>query len=570
MRVTRSKLLLVAALAVSGRATAQSSVPLERFDPVPAGDALSSVPDPTVVGRLRLNAAARLSYARDPLLLTTKTSDGATRETTLVDHQLTAFLLISSAIGERLLLELAVPTLLSQGGESGRVGPIEFSGASGADFGDLRLGTRVALLAQQGDVPAAALGSSVWLPTGSGRYTGSERARFGAAVVAGSDYPSWLWRLSLGARQRHADPAYQGIFGSEVFASAGGAYRVANVWLGAELISATSVDAREGWLGRNTTHLEALLDVRHTIGPVALVAGGGPGLTRGAGTPAYRVFGGVDVRFDLVQRESRAGARDHREIEAVQGESRASAGRAGARRSSPPPAPSDRDHDGVPDAQDACPDVVADPFGPRPGCLPDRDGDGIADNVDHCPTVPGVASADPARHGCPPDRDDDSVPDGSDACPDEAGPKTEDPKTNGCPPAVRFVGQQIVISEQVNFATGSDTLLPESSRVLEQVAAVLREHPEIARVAVDGHTDSVGQDQANLALSRRRALSVVRWLVAHGIDERRLEARGFGARRPIADTKTAEGRSKNRRVEFQILKKTTLGERGWKDGPVDE
>jgi outer membrane protein OmpA-like peptidoglycan-associated protein len=99
---------------------------------------------------------------------------------------------------------------------------------------------------------------------------------------------------------------------------------------------------------------------------------------------------------------------------------------------------------------------------------------------------------------------------------------------------------------------------------------VLKEHPEIARIAVDGHTDNVGQDKANLALSRRRAIAVVRWLVEHGIDERRLEARGFGQRRPIADTKTAEGLSKNRRVEFQILKKTELGERGWKDGAVDE
>ena len=64
---------------------------------------------------------------------------------------------------------------------------------------------------------------------------------------------------------------------------------------------------------------------------------------------------------------------------------------------------------------------------------------------------------------------------------------------------------------------------------------MIKEHAEITRVAVDGHTDNVGQDKANLALSRRRALAVVRWLVDHGIDERRLEARGFGARRPIAD-----------------------------------
>ncbi len=112
--------------------------------------------------------------------------------------------------------------------------------------------------------------------------------------------------------------------------------------------------------------------------------------------------------------------------------------------------------------------------------------------------------------------------------------------------------------------------MSESFRVLQQVAGVLGDHPEIARLAVDGHTDNVGQDKANLALSRRRAIAVVRWLVEHGVDERRLEARGFGARQPIAEVNTKEGRAKNRRVEFQVLKKTDQGARGWKDGPIDE
>ena len=66
-----------------------------------------------------------------------------------------------------------------------------------------------------------------------------------------------------------------------------------------------------------------------------------------------------------------------------------------------------------------------------------------------------------------------------------------------------------------------------------------------------------------------RAASVLRWLVAHGVDERRLEARGFGPRRPIAPNATVEGRAKNRRVEFQILKRSASGESDWKDGNVE-
>ncbi len=135
---------------------------------------------------------------------------------------------------------------------------------------------------------------------------------------------------------------------------------------------------------------------------------------------------------------------------------------------------------------------------------------------------------------------------------------------------MRVIGKQIVILQQVNFETGKARIDPSSDALLSQVAQVMKEHPEIARVAVDGHTDSVGVPKANLALSRRRAIAVMRWLVQHGVDERRLEARGFGPRRPIADNKTAEGRAKNRRVEFQILRRTEQGEAGWKDGPVDE
>jgi outer membrane protein OmpA-like peptidoglycan-associated protein len=97
---------------------------------------------------------------------------------------------------------------------------------------------------------------------------------------------------------------------------------------------------------------------------------------------------------------------------------------------------------------------------------------------------------------------------------------------------------------------------------------VIQQHPEIARVAIDGHTDDQGNAQANLELSRRRAVSVLRWMSERGVDARRLEARGFGPKRPVADNKTEAGRAKNRRVEFQILRRTPRGEAGWQEGSV--
>jgi outer membrane protein OmpA-like peptidoglycan-associated protein len=158
--------------------------------------------------------------------------------------------------------------------------------------------------------------------------------------------------------------------------------------------------------------------------------------------------------------------------------------------------------------------------------------------------------------------------------PNEAGPDSRgsraDPTTEHRAPQARFVPGKIVIEKQIHFATGRDEILPESFRILGEIAKLLAEHPEVARVSVDGHTDDVGDDATNLRLSRRRALAVVRWLVRHGIDERRLEARGFGARQPLVAGTTEEARSRNRRVEFWIKRQTELGKRGWRDGAVDD
>ncbi|MBK7585455.1 MAG: OmpA family protein [Myxococcales bacterium] len=565
MRSLRSTAAFAIAVLCSGVAGAEPEVALDRFEPAPAGDALLSTPDFDVGGANRLSLGASFLYAHEPLVLFVERNDGTSERTVLVDHQALLHLQGSFALSRSLLVEADLPTIVSQGGDRGRAGALSLGDPSGSDVGDLRVGSRLALLDQKDFVPGASFAASLWFPTATGRYAGTSSVRAGAGVVFGTNYDHFFWRANLGARQRDAASVYSGVFGSEAFSSLGIGYRYAALQLGTELLGATSMDAKAGWFGGNTTHLEALASVRYTIAPVSAFLGAGPGLTRGAGTPAFRVVAGLTASFELLPAAS---AKPSAAAGATAANSNGAAN--GAAATSPHPAIQDRDHDGVIDASDACPDVPGEPDAERPGCPSDKDGDAIPDAIDACPTEPGPKSADPARHGCPADRDGDGIPDTVDACPDEKGAKTEDPKTTGCPTSVRVVGQQIVITEQVNFATGSDVLAAESSKVLEQVAGVLTEHPEIARIAVDGHTDNVGADKANLALSRRRAIAVLRWLVAHGVDERRIEARGFGARRPIADVKSTEGRAKNRRVEFQILKKTEKGAQGWKDGPVDE
>ncbi len=170
------------------------------------------------------------------------------------------------------------------------------------------------------------------------------------------------------------------------------------------------------------------------------------------------------------------------------------------------------------------------------------------------PKEAGVASPDPQKNGCPlpKDRDGDGIVDAEDACPDAAGPTNTDPARNGCP-VVRIEGGQIRIREQIQFKTASASIRKQSNYILEAVVKVLREHDDITKVRIEGHTDTRGKPAANKSLSKRRAASVVKWLVKHGIKKARLSSEGFGQERPIATNLTDDGRQQNRRVEFHIV-----------------
>jgi OmpA-OmpF porin, OOP family len=122
-------------------------------------------------------------------------------------------------------------------------------------------------------------------------------------------------------------------------------------------------------------------------------------------------------------------------------------------------------------------------------------------------------------------------------------------------PKVTVKEESIEISEVVQFASGSAVLLPESEKLLDEVAAAMKDHPEILRVRVEGHTDSRAGSRFNRKLSRARARSVRKYLIEQGVPGRRLVARGYGEKEPLDSNKTREGRYKNRRVEFKILKR---------------
>lgn len=210
---------------------------------------------------------------------------------------------------------------------------------------------------------------------------------------------------------------------------------------------------------------------------------------------------------------------------------------------------SDRDGDGILDANDACIDVPG--VAQRQGCpVGDRDGDGVLDPDDACITVPGIAE----YQGCPiPDTDEDGILDPHDACVEEPETANGFEDKDGCPDAVpdeirEFTG----VIEGIYFDTNKDSIKPRSRAKLDHAAQVLTNFPSV-RVEISGHTDDRGNDAYNLELSTRRAESVRDYLVEQGVARDRLQTRGVGESEPRDSNTTSRGRAKNRRIEFKLL-----------------
>lgn len=349
---------------------------------------------------------------------------------------------------------------------------------------------------------------------------------------------------------------------------------------------------------------EVMFGVRHPVGPVEVFAFGGPGIGTLPGTPLFRLAAGVAFPSGQRRLDPCQAGRPHGPVECpeldddgdgvlnaadacallpgvasgkgcpdgdgdgLQDSEDQCAGMAGTLELH---GCADDDHDGVRDDRDQCPHAK----GPAEnhGCdWPDTDGDGLADKDDQCPREQGPAD----RQGCALDADQDGVQDAADQCPQLAGeqptgcptldgdqdatPDYKDrcptepgaPEADGCPKnaAVRMEGDRLSIREKIYFDTGKATIQERSFDLLTKVAGVLKAHPEVSRMFIDGYTDAQGPRETNLKLSQARAESVKAFLVKAGLDPSRLEPRGFGPDKPIADNTTPAGREQNRRVEF--------------------
>lgn len=222
--------------------------------------------------------------------------------------------------------------------------------------------------------------------------------------------------------------------------------------------------------------------------------------------------------------------------------------------------PADADHDGIHDYLDRCPGTPAGARVNRDGCPQDGDRDGVPNYLDKCPDTVGFKVDE---RGCPlDDRDGDTIVDERDRCPDTPAGKRVDP--SGCseeppapPPAPSAPSLQPpsgALSLQLEFAPASAQIRPGSEKELARAVDFIKANPG-SRIAVEGHTDSVGPAEVNLEISRRRAESVRRYLLeTAGISPERIRAAGYGESRPVGDNATQEGRQRNRRVVISVEK----------------
>ncbi|MBM7113238.1 OmpA family protein [Archangium primigenium] len=545
-------------------------------------------------GGFRLSLAGH--YQRNPLVLY---ADG-NRVGTLVSDRVLGHLLLAWTPLTWLELDAHLPLVAWQRGEdlSGR----GFGAPATTGLGTPSAAVRVGLLAQRRQQPLdLSLELGVGLPLGSAETLSRDGTfRFTPRLALGRRFGFLRAGLEVGALVRPATVLYEDFniedeLGNEV--RLGAVLATTNRGLRGELNVRGSVP-----LTAQGRSMEVLAGLRLPAGESAeLYLLGGPGFGNAPGTPFFRVllgvaFGGMDPdtsrldddgdgiinRDDACPQEPGLVELKGCPVRDTDGDGILDPKDKCPLQAGPPETQGcpvqDRDGDGLEDDKDKCP---LEP-GPRErqGCpVKDTDGDGIEDDKDKCPREAGPV----ARQGCPvKDTDGDGVVDERDACPNEAGlvelrgcpakdtdgdgvedhldncPTEKGTAANqGCPAKEKqFVviqKNELKIKQAVFFATAKAIIRPRSYKLLNQVARVIQQHPEIEKIVVEGHTDTRGKAETNRKLSLARAESVRKYLVKRGVDERRLDAQGYGPDRPIATNKTSKGRAINRRVVFSIV-----------------
>ena len=495
---------------------------LRPFPPAFDLQGLWGVHSPSALGHLDLAAGFLADFADRPLVL-----ENGGEELTVLSRRLTGWAMIAMGFARHFDVGVGLPVTLTQSQGDDLPGPLADLPSGGV--GDLRIGVKGMVLDPAQRPVGLAFLAEGSVPTGSAedlQGTGAGEASLGIVLgylAAGFslDYQV-LYRIRLAESESYgsadlADRLALGVAAGYRFAPWAGVF--------AELEAAT--------VARNffsySEQSPVIFDVGARFAPhpkINLIVGGGAGLTDGIGNPAWRLFAGLSV----------LPLRRHFER--------------------------DRDRDGIPDSRDDCPfqREDADGFQDADGC-PDRDNDGdrIPDLRDGAPDQAEDYDGFQDEDGVPdPDNDQDGVPDLRDACPDVAEDINGRWDEDGCPdghlPAtLRVLPDRIVPATPVRFADAPSGLDQASERTLRDLAAYLNDHPDLALVRIEVHTDNSLGPRQSVELSMRRAQIVFDYLAEHGVRRLRLEVVGMGSTRPVASNRTARGRERNRRVEFIIV-----------------
>jgi OOP family OmpA-OmpF porin len=514
-------LALAMGLTASSASAQDARFDVQLFRPSGAPQDLVMVAQSRPLAHMSASGGFFLNFSLDPLVLVNKEGDSSKKVLSLVGNRLQLDAMATVGLFDWAELSVDMPLILAQGGDN--LEAIGTEGAvSGYVLGDMRFTSKIAIPGLRRRAEDSGLGAAITvglsMPTGDQEAFASDGEityapgllvdyRFSNGILLSGSGGLWARPDRIFNGSKLGDMAPFGL-GTEIPILRGRGLMAVGMVHGAVSLDKLPGEPRK-------VPAELLVGLRwYTSSGLTFTFGGGGGAGCSLEAPSLRFFSAI-VWVPAKTAEWAAIEKFRNPPEP------------------PPPPPPDSDGDGVTDDKDVCPKEQG--LEDRGGCpIRDADGDGVEDTIDRCPGIP-------------------------------EGPGGK----RGCPTA-RIQGNKILILESVNFATDQDVILSESFPILEEVAQVLKTHPEIDRLLIEGHTDSRAGEVYNLDLSKRRANSVRSYLEETGIASERLCSQGFGQSRPVAGDDTEEGMARNRRVEFTILAPRAEGEPRCPGDPVEK
>ncbi len=572
--------LLTSILGVAQAQSTNETFDFELFRPSADHYGYFAVPSAATLGHLQVGGGFWVNYQNDPIILVSEDVRIAPKNAEvvgdngegIVDDRMTGNVQIGFGLSRYFSLSVDAPLVLWQDGYLPNKNIVRVDNVPDrlivSGIGDVRVTPKVVALDRDRLPIGMSVAMPVGLPTGNGgSFLGEEGVSLTPTTIFEfSDGPIRSRKYSFRSAVMAGYHVRPGAQIRDVPVNSAVVYGVA-MGLHSSIMEIIGEFHGSIWGDRAAQQpAEVLGGVKVLAGEyVSLNFGGGMGVLPGLGSPDWRIFGGVSVApsFDPNMRDTDKDGimdamdrciREAEDLDNFQDEDGCP--------------DKDNDADGLLDTVDRCPlqPEDEDGFQDGDGCAdPDNDKDGILDVSDRCPNEPESNNGYQDEDGCPDtvpvlDTDGDGYNDDVDRCPYDAedfdGVEDED----GCPDKDVVIEKRVVIeknfikiTEKIYFEFGKADIQERSFSLVDEIAEIVLENPQLKKIRIEGHTDDVGSDVANLRLSQARADSVVRAISDRGVNSNRLDAVGFGEMRPIDANETDDGRAANRRVEFIIV-----------------